>query len=192
MKGIENISRSIVDEAKAKAEKILEEARQQAARIGEKAAQQTQMQEESLKKEAQTRAEELLRRSERTALLENKKGLLAARRQQIEKAYDLALRRLLSLEEGDYCALLVKMCRETGEMQGEILLNARDKARLGESLVAQMNEKLGAAFTLGQEEKKIAGGFVLRQGPVEINGALETAVHLLEEETASQVAAILF
>lgn len=50
MKGIENISRSIVDEAKAKAEKILEEARQQAARIGEKAAQQTQMQEESLKK----------------------------------------------------------------------------------------------------------------------------------------------
>ena len=192
MKGIENISRSIVDEAKAKAEKILEEARQQAARIGEKAAQQTQMQEESLKKEAQTRAEELLRRSERTALLENKKGLLAARRQQIKKAYDLALRRLLSLEEGDYCALLVKICRETGEMQGEILLNARDKARLGESLVAQMNEKLGAVFTLGQEEKKIAGGFVLRQGPVEINCALETAVHLLEEETASQVAAILF
>ena len=192
MKGIENISRSIVDEAKAKAEKILEEARQQAARIGEKAAQQTQMQEESLKKEAQTRAEELLRRSERTALLENKKGLLAARRQQIEKAYDLALRRLLSLEEGDYCALLVKICRETGEMQGEILLNARDKARLGESLVAQMNEKLGAVFTLGQEEKKIAGGFVLRQGPVEINCALETAVHLLEEETASQVAASLF
>ena len=192
MKGIENISRSIVDEAKAKAEKILEEARRQAARIGEKAAQQTQMQEESLKKEAQTRAEELLRRSERTALLENKKGLLAARRQQIEKAYDLALRRLLSLEEGDYCALLVKICRETGEMQGEILLNARDKARLGESLVAQMNEKLGAVFTLGQEEKKIAGGFVLRQGPVEINCALETAVHLLEEETASQVAAILF
>ena len=192
MKGIENISRSIVDEAKAKAEKILEEARQQAARIGEKAAQQTQMQEESLKKEAQTRAEELLRRSERTALLENKKGLLAARRQQIEKAYDLALRRLLSLEEGDYCALLVKICRETGEMQGEILFNARDKARLGESLVAQMNEKLGAVFTLGQEEKKIAGGFVLRQGPVEINCALETAVHLLEEETASQVAAILF
>ena len=192
MKGIENISRSIVDEAKAKAEKILEEARQQAARIGEKAAQQTQMQEESLKKEAQTRAEELLRRSERTALLENKKGLLAARRQQIEKAYDLALRRLLSLEEGDYCALLVKLCQETGEKQGEILLNARDKARLGETLVEQINQKIGAAFTLGQEEKNIAGGFVLRQGPVEINCALETAVHLLEEETASQVAAILF
>ena len=83
MKGIENISRSIVDEAKAKAEQNLEEARQQAARIGEKAAQQAQAQEESLKKDAQTRAEELLRRSERTALLENKKGQLAARRQQI-------------------------------------------------------------------------------------------------------------
>ena len=130
MKGIENISRSIVDEAKAKAEQILEEARQQAARIGEKAAQQAQAQEESLKKDAQTRAEELLRRSERTALLENKKGQLAARRQQIEKAYDLALQRLLSLEEGDYCALLVKLCQETGEKQGEILLNARDKACL--------------------------------------------------------------
>ena len=49
MKGIENISRSIVDEAKAKAEQNLEEARQQAARIGEKAAQQAQAQEESLK-----------------------------------------------------------------------------------------------------------------------------------------------
>lgn len=196
MKGIENISRSIVDEAKAKAEQNLEEARQQAARIGEKAAQQAQAQEESLKKDAQTRAEELLRRSERTAILENKKGQLAARRQQIEKAYDLALQRLLSLEEGDYCALLVKLCQETGEKQGEILLNARDKARLGETLVEQINQKIGqkigAAFTLGQEEKNIAGGFVLRQGPVEINCALETAVHLLEEETASQVAAILF
>ena len=115
-----------------------------------------------------------------------------ARRQQIEKAYDLALQRLLSLEEGDYCALLVKLCQETGEKQGEILLNARDKARLGETLVEQINQKIGAAFTLGQEEKNIAGGFVLRQGPVEINCALETAVHLLEEETASQVAAILF
>ena len=121
-----------------------------------------------------------------------KKGQLAARRQQIEKAYDLALQRLLSLEEGDYCALLVKLCQETGEKQGEILLNARDKARLGETLVEQINQKIGAAFTLGQEEKNIAGGFVLRQGPVEINCALETAVHLLEEETASQVAAILF
>ena len=36
MKGIESISRSIVDEAKAKAEQNLEEARQQAARIGER------------------------------------------------------------------------------------------------------------------------------------------------------------
>ena len=49
MKGIENISRSIVDEAKAKAEQILEEARQQAARIGEKAAQQAQAAQQELR-----------------------------------------------------------------------------------------------------------------------------------------------
>lgn len=192
MKGIETISRNIMDEAKARAEQILEEARQQAARIGEKAAQQAQAQGEILKAEAQQRVEELLRRSERTALLENKKGQLAARRQQIEKAYDLALQQLLSLEEKEYCALLVKLCRETGEKQGEILLNARDKARLGSALVEQINQESEAAFVLGEEERDIAGGFVLRQGPVEINCALETAVSLLEEETASQVAALLF
>ena len=191
MKGIENISQQITAEAQAKAAAMLDEARQRAKEAREKGAQQAKAESEKMRTETAQRAEELLRRSERTAQLESKKSQLAARQKMIDLAYEKALAKVLTLNDEKYSDLLCSLCGQTGAKTGELLFSEKDQARAG-GLVEKMNQQNGAQLTLSKQTAPIPGGFILRQGQVEINCALDAIVRSLEEQTAKDVAAILF
>lgn len=191
MKGIENISQQITAEAQAKAGEILQEARDRAQQVREKGVQQAKAESEKSKIETAQRAEELLRRNERTAQLESKKSQLAARQKMIDLAYEKALANVLALKDDKYAALLCSLCGQTGAKTGELLFSQKDQGRAA-GLVEQMNRQNGAQLTLSPQTAPIPGGFILRQGQVEINCALDAIVRSLSEQTAKDVAAILF
>lgn len=191
MKGIENISQQITAEAQAKAGEILQEARDRAKQVREKGVQQAKAESEKSKIETAQRAEELLRRNERTAQLESKKSQLAARQKMIDLAYEKALANVLALKDDKYAALLCSLCGQTGAKTGELLFSQKDQGRAA-GLVEQMNRQNGAQLTLSPQTAPIPGGFILRQGQVEINCALDAIVRSLSEQTAKDVAAILF
>ena len=80
----------------------------------------------------------------RLGRMEAKKTLLALKQEMISKSFDAAEKKLVSLPEEQYVALLAKLAASasaTGEE--EIVLNAADRARVGEAVVKAANEKLG-------------------------------------------------
>ena len=117
----------------------------------------------------------------------------AARQQLLDEAYDRALQRLTSLDDKAYLELLCTLCSQAvSQSGGELLLNQKDQARCGQELVRMVREKTGAQVTLSQQTASIPGGFILRQGKVEVNCALDAVVRAQAEQTAKDVAAILF
>ena len=193
MKGIETIAERILADARAKANAILQEADEKVRQQQEESQRQAEADLENARQQAKQQAEELRRRNQRTDLLESKKQQLAARQQLLDEAYDRALQRLTSLDDKAYLELLCTLCSQAvSQSGGELLLNQKDQARCGQELVRMVREKTGAQVTLSQQTASIPGWFILRQGKVEVNCALDAVVRAQAEQTAKDVAAILF
>ena len=88
--------------------------------------------------------------------------------------------KVLTLSDEKYGDLLCSLCGQTGAKTGELLFSEKDQARAG-GLVEKMNQQNGAQLTLSKQTAPIPGGFILRQGQVEINCALDAIVRSLEE-----------
>ena len=129
------------------------------------------------------------------AQLEARKLELAAKQEMLQKAFDKALERLLTLPEEQYIVLLselaVKAAR-TGREQ--VILSQKDRTRYGKQAVTAANEKLGdkGHLTLSQESRPIKGGLILSDGDVEVNGTFETLVRLQRGALDREVAKVLF
>ena len=79
----------------------------------------------------------------------------------------------------------------------ELLLNARDRAAVGDKVVKAANALLtgqgrAAALTLAEGEGDVAGGFILRRGSIEVNCTAELLVELQRGEMAAELANVLF
>lgn len=194
MNGIEKITARIEADAQAEVAEILREAEEKAAAIREQykaqAASQAKAAEADGKEAAQRQAERL----ESAANMEAKKRLLKAKQDCLNDAFDKAQAQLLALPDAEYAELLAKLAVKASKSgKEEILLNAKDRARVGEQVVSKANAlKKGAALTLSKDTRDMAGGLTLRDGNVEVNCAFETQLRVLREEMAGQVAGILF
>ena len=198
MNGIEKITSRITAEAETAAAAVLAEAEEKAAGIRaefEKKAQETyDARMAAGKQEIREGAERILR----AARLDSRKDILGVKQDMIRKAYDAAESRIVGMKEEDYIALLVKLAglavRSGSE---EIILNAADRARLGDKLTAAANAALAAAgkkagLTLSEDTREMAGGLILREGSVEFNCSVESLLEMSHNRTDADVADILF
>ena len=194
---IDNITEKILNEASGEAELILSKAREDSYSVMQKAKTEA----ESLMKDAEKRGEAdaglLKSRKVSVADLEARKMRLAAKQQAIAKCFDLALEKLASMSEDDYTELLLKAVAETGVDEGELILNAVDREKVGKKVVKSVNaakdkDKENGKITLSDETINAKGGFVLKHGSVEINSTLETMVNAVKESATPQVVEALF
>jgi V/A-type H+-transporting ATPase subunit E len=110
----------------------------------------------------------------------------------VEKSFDLALDKIVALPEDRYVAFLAGLAKNAaGTGEEEVILNARDRAAIGEKLIQAINLG-GAHMTLSDETRDIAGGLILRRGSIEANCSVELLVELCKGEMASKLADILF
>ena len=146
---------------------------------------------EAGKAAAQRQAERL----ESAAHMEAKKQFLAAKQACLDEAFQKAQKKLLALPDDKYAELLAKMAVKASTTgKEEVLLNQKDRERVGEQVVAKANELLRrkGKLTLAEDTRPMEGGLTLRSGSVEINCAFETELRVLRENMASEIAAILF
>ena len=127
--------------------------------------------------------------------MEAKKTLLALKQEMISRSFDEAAKKLVSLPEEQYVALLAKLAANaavTGEE--EIVLNAADRARVGEAVVKAANEKLGekGSLTLSASTGDFDGGLILRRGNIEVNCTSSLLVELCRGEMSAAIAGVLF
>lgn len=189
--GIEKITESILAEANNDARRIFEKGRYDRRDIESRAKRQAEV----LKNDAQTRSETegqlLKQRKNSMAELEGRKMHLAAKQRVIGKSFDLALEKLSSLDEQSYLSLLEKAVERIGMDRGELLFTEKDRGAIGQKLLDRVNVQ-GERFTLSKDTISAKGGFVLRNGAIEVNSTLETMVSAVREEAIPEVVKVLF
>ena len=195
MDGIEKITGRINEDVQREIDAMTADARRQADEIAARYEAQAQRESEEIVARGRRNADERVERLASVAQLEARKLELAAKQEMLQKAFDKALERLLTLPEEQYIVLLselaVKAAR-TGREQ--VILSQKDRTRYGKQAVTAANEKLGdkGHLTLSQESRPIKGGLILSDGDVEVNGTFETLVRLQRGALDREVAKVLF
>lgn len=178
----ENQSKILLDDAKSQADGIIAEATQKADEIVEKAQQNGA---EEKKK--------LISRRKAVADIDGRKIVLQEKQQLIGECFDKAIEKITSMKKEDYLEFIVASVKNTGVIEGELILNQKDRDSVGMDLIGKLNSKMpGSKFTLSEEMRNIRGGFLLRNGSVYINGTIESLINEAKEELVGEVAKSLF
>ena len=193
MRGTDKIIAHIQADAKAQADAIIAQAEQQCAGIREAY--------EGKAKEAYAEkiragvkvCEDLAESKSRIAQMESKKSLLALKQELVSSAFDKAQTKLLALPKEQYLDFLTGLAvKAAPDGNGELVLNASDKAAYGSELVRAANARLTGQLKLSDETGDFAGGLIVKNGPVAVNNTLELLIDLCRSEMAADVAKVLF
>ncbi len=189
MNGIEKITARIETDAKAEVAEILREAEEKAAAIREQYKAQAAAEAKAAEAAGKEAAQRQTERLESAAQMEAKKRLLAAKQACLNEAFSKAQEKLLALDEGEYAQLLARMAVKAAKTgKEEILLNAKDRERVGPQVVAWANTLLAEAAAPKAAEKagKVGGkaGAVLSAVVTGASALLQgTAQLTLSQET---------
>jgi len=97
------------------------------------------------------------------------------------------------MPDDEYIDFLVKEILMIPNCEGEILLNNKDKERIGEKLVKIVNDKLkGDKVFLSNNTIQVSGGFILKNGNIQVNSTFETILSSKKEELTFEIAKVLF
>ena len=192
MKGTEKIIAHIEADAQAQADAVLGEARQRCeaikARFDDKAARLYSDRIREGVKACQDQEDSALRISR----MEARKSVLSVKQEMVEKSFELAVQQIVALPDEKYTAFLANLVKKAGPAgDEEIILNAADRARVGEALLKAVNAD-GAKMKLSDETRDIKGGLILRRGSIETNCSVELLVELCRGELSAKLADVLF
>ena len=194
MKGIEKITARIASDAE-KENALIREATEK--RIAEIRAEYEKKANDAYEEHLRTGlrdAEQYASRIERTAQLETKKAALAVKQEMVSQAFKLAEEKLTSMPEQQYIEFLTRKACEAGfKGDAELVMNENDRAAVGQKVADAVNAAVSEGkVTLADDTKEMLGGFILRQGSVEVNCTVDIMLELIRGEAAAQVAGILF
>ncbi|MBR5229883.1 MAG: V-type ATP synthase subunit E [Firmicutes bacterium] len=198
MKGIEKITARIAADAEKENAAVREAAD---ARIEQIRAGYEKKADEAYQEQLRTGlrdAEQYASRIERTAQLESKKEVLSLRQEMVSEAFRLAEAKITGMEEQQYIDFLARKAVETAfKGDAEMIMSQKDKAAVGQKVVDAVNqarkaEGLEGCLGLAEETNEMLGGFILRQGNVEVNCTVDITLELIRGEAAAEVAKVLF
>ena len=194
MNGIENITRRIREDTQAEIDQGAAQAQAEAERITARYRAQAEAEGKDLAARNEKAAAEREERLVSAARMEARKTALAAKQEMVERAYDLALEKLCAMPKAQYVEAAARLLvKAAPDGRGEVILSAEDRTRVGADLVAKANTLLkNGELTLSGQTRPIRGGFILKNGNVEVNCTFETLVRLQRTETAGAVAKQLF
>lgn len=221
MTGLSRITDKILDEARAAAAQRLADADAECALILSEYEDKAEKLCANSDADAKAKAAEIVYRAKSSEKALRKSILLGMQSEMTDRAFDLAEKQLneLSHDErleflsGLMCASLLEeweaeKTREdvygSDEADGariyEIILNPRDRQKLGESLVGNLRHRLVGKNTgdladrvrLADDTADIEGGLIIRVGNVEINCSVAAIIKQLRPRLEGQVAKILF
>ena len=116
----------------------------------------------------------------------------------VDAAFTAALERICTMPQADYVAYLAKLAAQAATTGTEALVfNAKDQAACGQAVADAANALLAqqgkqARLTVSSATRDLRAGFVLQQGDIEVNCAVETIAELCRSDLAAQVAEVLF
>ena len=198
MNGIEKITERIRSDAQREIQTIADESRAKCEEITAAYKEQAQSRYWKIVSEGKKDAERVVELRKSAAQTESKKRMLQLRQEMVAKAFDGAEKKLLALDDRQYADFLVSLAVQAAESGEEsIVLSAADRAKYGEAVTAEANERLAAAgkkggLKLSGKTADIEGGLILSDGKIETNCSIKTLMEIRRSELAPEVARLLF
>lgn len=198
MNGAEKIKDRILADAENSKNKILDDANREAQSIIENAEKEAFQKVTIMTEKAREEALLIKQRFHAAEGMEDRKKVLKVRQDSVDEAFNIAISRLVNLSDEQYRLFLESIILDIAkEEAGVIALNEKDKVRLGENFLSNVNEKLkskgkNAKLTLAVEPLNSCGGFILQYGDMELNSTFEILLTMARPSLESEVAAILF
>ena len=215
MDGSEKITARIRADADAELAQLREQTEAQILEIQAQAKAQMDQERTAILARGRRAAEERLERLKSAAQLERRKLELAAKQEVLSEAFEQALEKLCALPEEEYITgreQLVFSPRDRSRIGKQVVVAANEAlvkavapelpdsltdSRVG-ALLGKVVNSAAAQITgtgllsLAEETRPIRGGFILVDGPVEVNCSFETLVRLQREKLENQAAELLF
>lgn len=194
----EKILLKIRQEAEAEAAEIMAAAREKAEKSAEAILKAARERADAVEQAAVAEAEEIKRRKMLVAGLEVRKNTLRRKREVLDEAFDLAMKRLCELPPDRYEALLTKLILSAVETGTEkLLVSEKDRAMFDQGLLDRLNARLAesgrhAGLTLAKDSAGIKGGAIVLGEKSDVNASFEALLSLTREGAEREVAAILF
>ncbi len=188
---IENITAKILSDAGEYVKGLTADAQGEADSILNKAKAEAENAAAKTLADAKNYAEVLIQRRQSVAQLEARKMSLQTKQDVIAKAMSAAEEKLANMDADDYVAFLAKTIANFNISEGQIVLNAKDKASIGSKLIEAVNAA-GAKLSLADETSNAKGGCIIKCGDMEINSTIETMINSIKEAATPEVVAALF
>lgn len=175
----------IISTAKAEADEIIANADKSADEIIKKAERTAAELTEKAKADAEAETEKIRSKEISSAKTEAKKLMLAEKQSIINDIINEAYGRLTHLSEEEYKKTVSAMLKDVPKEGCEIILSAKDKPVLGDTVK-------NAGYVLSDESRDIDGGFIVKNGDIELNFSFSSILSVEQEEIRHMLAAILF
>ena len=189
---IEKITSKIIGDAEDKKKAVLAEAKEKADEIlaAARAEADAYLASETARGEAVKAT--LISRHKSVADIDCRKLVLKQKQELLEDCFAKAVTALAELPEDEYVDFLVGLGKATGEQNGTLIFNEKDKAAVGAKVCEKLSAAAGGTFAVAEETRAIAGGFVLQSGKVYINNTVEALVAEHKEAMNSEIAEKMF
>jgi V/A-type H+-transporting ATPase subunit E len=145
--------------------------------------------------QARQNAQERERRMLQMSQLSGRKAILAEKQKAIHSIFSAVLDRLSGLEPNRYRKMLKHMLLKSAKTgREEIILSSKHRKILGRDWLENVNKelvktrRLPGKLKFSEETRNIIGGFILRDGQVEINSSFEAILKYNQNEMESLVA----
>ena len=168
MNGIERITQRISADAQAEMDRVLGEARAEAEKITAKYQAQAAAEAADLDARDKKAAAEREERLAGTAQMEARKLALAAKQEMVEKAYDLALKKLRAMPPEKYTSVLAELLAQASSTgTEEVIFSPKDRETVGKAAV-ELAVALMESGSPGQSRQVFRPSLVVRgsTGPV--------------------------
>lgn len=198
MTGIEKITGRIEADARAEAAAITAEANARCAEIRAEYEKKAQDEYWTRVRAGVKECEDRVQRMGRLAEMEARKSTLTLKQTMVSEAFERAVEMICTMPKETYVAAMSKLAAKASVTGNEaVVFNGKDQQGCGGEIVAAANAILaqsgGAAnLTVSGETRDICAGFVLKEGDVEINCAVEILAELCRNDLAAQVAEVMF
>lgn len=195
MAGLEKIIERIASDSAAKCDGIIFDAQNEAQKIKDAAAQQSSDNQAAIVEAANKEAKAIVDMAESGAELEGKKQLLATRVEVINKAIDVASKKLGNMPDDEYFAALYALAKKYAQSgEGTMLLSKKDLGRLPKDFDKKINEGLskGAKISVAKDPSNISDGFILVYGDVEINCTFDALIEDARDDIKDELFSIIF
>ncbi len=188
MTAAEKIIEGIISQANAHAEARLDDARTAAQKTEELAKAEAERLKSEAALKAQEKAELIRSTGKSSAQLYVRDASLACRRREIDRILDRAVECINAFSDEEYFEFLIKIAENNGS-SGILSLAVRDSARDTSAFEKKLSE-MGIGFAGCNAE--VNGGFILKNGDIEINAGLDSLIKERRDELADSVNAVLF